>query len=120
MVAVAALSVDGDDDEQLRQLAAWLRDEDELRGRVKVTGPAIDVGQMGGVADSIVVVVTSGSAATLCRSVFDWLARRREVQKVSLKVKNEESGTELELDCGSATDAETVLQAVCEFLEGTS
>lgn len=74
---------------------------------------------MGGVADSIMVVVTSGSAATLCKSLFDWLGRRREVQKVSLKVKNEESGTELKLDCGSATDAETVLKAVREFLDGS-
>ncbi|HEX4705791.1 MAG TPA: hypothetical protein VH352_26980 [Pseudonocardiaceae bacterium] len=51
-----------DADDQLRQLAGWLRDEDELRGRVRLVGPPIAPDQLGGVLDAVEVVLTSGSA----------------------------------------------------------
>jgi hypothetical protein len=105
-------------DRELGNLAGWLRGEDDLRGRVTVTEKPIGPGQMGGVLDAVVVVVTSGTAASLCTSLFGWLGRRSEDSNVSLKIKNETTGQELSLDCGSATDVTEVLGAVQSFLDG--
>lgn len=112
---IVAITVPGSSDE-LRQLAAWLRDEDELRGRVRLAEGTIQAGQLGGVLDSVVVAVTSGSAATFCTSLFGWLGRREEAQKVSLKIKRSGDVGELELDCGSPADAPQILTSVRRFL----
>jgi hypothetical protein len=117
MTGTVAIRI-GESERELGNLAGWLRGEDDLRGRVTVTEKPIVTGQMGGVLDAVVVVVTSGTAASLCTSLFNWLGRRREVSKVSLKVKNEKTGEELSLDCGSATDATEMLDTVRAFLDG--
>ena len=92
-----------DSDGELQDLAAWLRGEDELRGRVQLF-------------DAVVVGVTSNSAGVFCRSLFAWLPRYRE-GRVSLKVKRSGAAEELELHCGPASDAEQVLGAVQGFLD---
>ncbi|WP_211260567.1 effector-associated constant component EACC1 [Amycolatopsis jejuensis] len=113
MSGTILLAVPGAADDELRQLAAWLRDEDELRGRVRAPDSPPRPGEMGGVLETIEVVVTSGAATTLCRSLFDWLARRRDARKVSLKlVRGEET---LELSCGSEDDATRVISAARDF-----
>lgn len=112
---IVAISVPGSGDE-LRQLAAWLRDEDELRGRVQLAEIPIQAGQMGGVVDSVVVAVTSGSATAFCTSLFGWLGRRKETQRVSLKIKRSGAVEELELSCGSPTDTDDILGSMRQFL----
>jgi hypothetical protein len=112
---IVAITVPGSGDE-LRQLAAWLRDEDELRGRVRLAEGTMRAGQRGGVLDSVVVAVTSGSATTFCTSLFGWLGRRKETQQVSLKIKRSGDIEELELDCDSPADAQQVLTSVRHFL----
>lgn len=92
-----------DSDGELRELAAWLRGEDELRGRVQLF-------------DAVVVGVTSNSAGVFCRSLIAWLRRCRDA-RVSLKVKRSGAAEELELDCGPSSDAEQVLGAVQGFLD---
>lgn len=94
-----------------------MRDEDELRGRVKAVQAPPQPGQMGGVLDSLTLVLTSGgSTAVFCRSLFGWLGRLRDAKKVSLKVKRPD-GQELELTCGSDGDAAKTLASLREFLE---
>ncbi|WP_410637761.1 effector-associated constant component EACC1 [Amycolatopsis sp. lyj-346] len=88
---------------ELPELAAWLRGEDELRGRVQVF-------------DAVVVGVSSSSADVFCRSLFAWLMRCREA-RVSLKVKRSGAAEELELDFGAASNADQVLVAVQGFLD---
>jgi hypothetical protein len=100
-----------DEADELRLLARWLRGEDEFRGRVDFVERTPIPGQMGGIADSITVIVTSGTATTLVSSVFAWLRRRKETNAVSLKLRNV-NGRELELTCGSGTDAEKLLAQV--------
>lgn len=92
-----------DSDGELPELAAWLRGEDELRGRVQLF-------------DVVVVGVTSNSAGVFTRSLFGWLQLCREA-RVSLKVKRSGAAEELELDFGAASDAEQVLGAVQGFLD---
>ncbi|WP_410587419.1 effector-associated constant component EACC1 [Amycolatopsis sp. lyj-23] len=99
---IVAITVPNSGDE-LPELAAWLRGEAELRGRVQVF-------------DAVVVGVSSTSAGVFCRSLFAWLTRGREA-RVSLKVKRSGAAEELELDCGAASDAEQVLGAVQGFLD---
>ena len=94
IVAITVPDADG----ELDELAAWLRAEAELRGRVQLF-------------DTVVVGVSSSSAAVFCRSLFGWLRRRRE-HRVSLKIKRSGAAEELELSCGPARDADQVLDTV--------
>lgn len=102
-------------EEDLRSLARWLREEDALRGRVSLADRPIAAGQMGGLLDSVVVVLTSATAGQLIKSVFGWLGQRREAATVVLKARNA-GGVEIELKCGSAIDAATVLGDLRSFL----
>jgi hypothetical protein len=101
-------------DDELRALSGWFRDEDEFRGRVQLQ-ESVAPGQMGGVLDSVTVMVSSGTAGAFVSSIFTWLTRKRDVRKVSLKVRSE-AGRELEMTCGSADDAEVILDNITRFL----
>ena len=98
IVAITVPDSDGD----LPDLAAWLRGEDALRGRVQVF-------------DAVVVGVSSNSAGVFCRSLFAWL--KRGARSVSLKVKRSGAAEELQLDFGATSDADQVLGAVRGFLD---
>jgi hypothetical protein len=82
-------------DDALRSLLAWLRDVDELRGRVKgVESPPV-TGTLGPVLDGLAVVVGPGGVATaLTTAVVAWLRSRRS--DVTLKVTGLD-GTAVEL-----------------------
>lgn len=117
IAGTAAIRIDSADgsDEDLRHLARWLRDEDDLRGRVDLVAAPIRPGEMGGALETVSVMVTSGTASVLVRSLFTWLARRRVAGKVSLALRSP-SG-ELDLTCGSAEDVDRVLTSCREFLD---
>lgn len=112
------ITMPGGADDELRKLAAWFRDEDDLRGQVRAQDVPARPGEMGGALEAITVIATSGTATTLCRSLFDWLARHREARKVSLKLTRGEDT--LELECGSGDDSAQVLAAVRNFLDQES
>ncbi|WP_020663538.1 effector-associated constant component EACC1 [Amycolatopsis benzoatilytica] len=102
---IAAITVDGSEDE-LRQLATWLGAEDELAGRVRLGGP--DSG--------LVVMVSSRSAGTFCRSLFGWLRGQRAGRQVSLTVKRSGAVEELDVECGGR-DVDEVATSVRDFLD---
>ena len=102
-VTSGTISVNLASDDDLRQLANWLRDEDELRGRVRLVERPIEPGHMGGVLDTVQIVATSGTATALVTSLFGWLRHRRTAERVTLRVG------ETELQCGSADDAARLL-----------
>lgn len=112
--SVAVTVLDAED--ELVQLAGWLRDEDELRGCVQLDRQPARPGQMGAVVDTLNVALTSGAAGVFAKSLFNWLARQKEAKKVTLKFKPADSLQVRELTCGSADDAEQVLKALQEFL----
>ncbi len=103
------------DDEYLRSLARWLRDEDGLRGQVSLTDRPIAAGEMGGVLDAVGVVLDSANVGLFVTSLFGWLGRRRDAAGVALKARNAR-GAEIELKCGSATDAAVVIGELKAFL----
>jgi len=78
--AVARLRLLTGDLDDLMSLRAWLTDEDELRGAVLVEHDSSQVGQMGTLADVLVIALGAGGAATaLARSVPTWLRRNAHV-----------------------------------------
>ncbi|WHT21808.1 hypothetical protein N8J89_12325 [Crossiella sp. CA-258035] len=112
----ASIAISGTGSEQLRDLAAWLHGEDELRGRVELLDAPVRPGELGAELDAVVVLVTSGTATVLVRSLFGWLGRRTEARRVTLKVRAE--GREVTLQAGSADEARAVLVEVRKVLDG--
>lgn len=105
-----------DDDEALRALLAWLKQEDELRGRVRMAPTTPAPGEMGAITDTLTVALGGGGAVTvLLTSVSSWMRSRRsdvsvEVtvgeRKVALEAKRVKAGPdELRELIESATQA---------------
>lgn len=111
-VTIRLASSDGSDDD-IRRLARWLRDEDELRAHVALRNAPVNAGEMGALTEAVVVAVSGGGAASLLvTSLFGWLTNRRDARRVTLTVESS-SGKKIDLSCGSADDAERILR-VCE------
>ena len=100
IVAITVPDSDGD----LPDLAAWLRGEDALRGRVQVF-------------DAVVVGVSSNSAGVFCRSLFAWL--KRGARSVSLKVKLARL-TLLTVACGAGVEARSLGCAIAGVAMATA
>lgn len=63
---------------ELRDLASWLRREDEFRGRVVVEQQPVQPGNMGALSDMLVVAVGSGGLSTaLATSLALWIKHRK-------------------------------------------
>jgi len=76
-----------DADDELRSLLDWLRQEDDLRGRVHLTPVVAQPGHMGGISDSLSVALGSGGALTvLATSISVWLKHRRSDLTVEITV----------------------------------
>lgn len=105
-----------DADHHLRHLTGWLRGEDQLRGRVAVIEKPLEPGELVGSLDSVVVIVTGGTASTLVNALFDWLGSHQDVDTVALSITKDGTGERLELECGPTGDATSVLAAVRELL----
>ncbi|MCG8928343.1 hypothetical protein [Lentzea sp. CC55] len=95
-------------DDDARALTRWLREEDDLRGSVSLRAAPIAEGEMGGAIETIVVLITSGTAGAFVSSLFEWINRRRDGRKVSIKIQDA-AGRSVELTCGSPEDAQRVL-----------
>ncbi|WP_280475363.1 effector-associated constant component EACC1 [Nocardia asiatica] len=77
--SVARIRLVGDQAQaELVDLVAWLSYEDELRGRVSVDKPLIEVGEMGGLAEALNVAIGApGIGAALVTSLALWIRHRR-------------------------------------------
>jgi hypothetical protein len=106
----------GGGSDEIRSLASWLRDDDDVRGQVTVSQSPPASGHMGGALEAVVVVLTSGTASAVFTALFDWLKHKRESRKVSVKV-HDGSGRELEVSCGSSDDLNEVIGSVRAFLD---
>lgn len=99
----------------VRELAKWLRSEDDFRSAVSLDVPPISAGEMGGIADSLTVALGSGgAAAVLVRSLFTWLEVRNRPRHTKLTLRTED-GREAMVDIPSAADPEAVLGLVSAF-----
>lgn len=104
MAGTAVIRIEPADrsDEELRHLAGWLRDAGELRGKV-------------GVAETVTVIVTSGTAVALVTALFTWLGRRRGSAGVTVTVASA-TGERIDLSCALPADADDLLRACRRLL----
>ena len=94
----ARLSVVGDDPIRgLESLGDWLVAEPQFAGRVRQAGPVPKVGELGALADAVVVAVGSGGVLpVLATSLKAWLSQPRgSVYRVRIEG---ESGRIVEID----------------------
>ncbi|GAA2994155.1 effector-associated constant component EACC1 [Actinokineospora diospyrosa] len=92
------------DDDDLRDLATWLRDEDDLRGRVTVSNAPIHEGDMGAAIDALTLVLGGGGAGVLIRSVFTYLTTRRKAVVFELELKDGDKELKVKLTNESKVD----------------
>lgn len=67
----------------VHELARWLDDDDELRGRTAVRMRGPDPGEQGGVADAVLV---TAPPARVADPLADWLVRRAASGSVRVRV----------------------------------
>ena len=89
--------IGGDRADGVESLSDWLRGEPELAGRLRVAGPAPGEGELGALADVLVVAVGSGGAlSVLAASLKAWLAQPRR-SDVRIRVQHD-GGETVEID----------------------
>ncbi|WP_372669523.1 effector-associated constant component EACC1 [Amycolatopsis kentuckyensis] len=100
-----------DDAEVLRSLYQWLRDEPELRGRVKQIDRPPAAGEMGAVADVLMVALGSGGAVGVVASslkVFFAQPRRSDVE-ITIETPD---GRKVRVNAKRAADPEGIVREV--------
>jgi Effector Associated Constant Component 1 len=76
-VDIAVTVLGGSDRDQARGLRRWLGEEEELRGRIQLLEPEPEPGQLGTLADTLIVSLGSGGAATvLASALVSWIRHR--------------------------------------------
>lgn len=104
--------------DQIRDLAAWLRSEDELRGRVDLVKRPLEAGHMGGIADTLSIAVGSGGAvAVSVRSFFAWLSVRHAAVRTRIELKAED-GRAASIELTGSAEPEAVLDELTRFFRG--
>jgi hypothetical protein len=100
----------------VESLSDWFRGEPELAGRLQLAGPLPGEGELGALADVLVVAVGSGGALTvLATSLKAWLAQPRR-SDVRIRVQRDDGQT-VEIDA-SRVDGERVDALVRQALGG--
>lgn len=100
--------------EYVSSLAAWLADNETLRGQVRPQARAPEPGQLGAVVDVLTVALGSGGVvAALVQSLCTWLRHRRP--EVTITVQGADGRT-LRIDFQRAHDPEWVIRAAASLL----
>jgi Effector Associated Constant Component 1 len=103
-VEVRISCVGGDRAVGIESLSDWLRGEPELAGRLRVAGPMPGEGELGALADVLVVAVGSGGTlSVLATSLKAWLAQPHG-QHVRIRLRRD-GGETVEIDA-NRIDAE--------------
>jgi hypothetical protein len=113
----ARLSVAGVDPVKgLEDLTAWLRQEPGLRGRVRAVHAVPVDGELGPLADALVVAVSSGGAVSvLAASLRAYLAQpKRSDVRITVDLPG---GRRAELDAKRVNDVEGLVRQVLEHTE---
>ena len=108
--------VGGDRAVGVESLSDWFRGEPELAGRLRVAGPMPGEGELGALADVLVVAVGSGGAlSVLATSLKAWLAQPRR-SDVRIRVQRD-GGETVEIDA-NRIDGERVDALIRQALGG--
>ncbi|MEV0712870.1 effector-associated constant component EACC1 [Nocardia aurea] len=97
--------------EAAEQLLDWLRDEDALRGLVRLVPAPIREGDLGGVAEILTIALTGGATVTaLARTLTVWLTHRRS--DMNITVTRGDVSVKI---TGKRVDSDTVLRQIQEL-----
>jgi hypothetical protein len=97
----------------LPALAAWLNDEDALRGRITRRRAAPGPEEMGSLHDALLIAVGSGGAiSVLASSLPAWLQQRKSA--VRIEISHDEHGRKAVIDATNIGDAERLIASVLE------
>ena len=108
--------VGGDSAADVESLSDWFRGEPELAGRLHVAEPMPGEGELGALADVLVVAVGSGGTlSVLATSLKAWLAQPRR-SDVRIRVQRD-SGETVEIDA-NRVDGERVDAVIRQALAG--
>ncbi|MFI1537358.1 effector-associated constant component EACC1 [Streptomyces anandii] len=114
-VTVAAQGPDSGD--QLRSLGQWLRNDQELRGRVGDREAPVAPGALGPVLDALEVALGPGGAATaFATGVIAWLRSRRGEVRIKVTLPGRRS-LELTARRVAGLDAEALRRQVAELAD---
>jgi hypothetical protein len=97
------------DRDPLEDLSDWLIAERELRGAVTYDSAAPKAGEMGAIAEALIVAVGSGGALTvLARTLGVWLSQQRSNVKLSIRRPD---GASITLEATNLQDPQSVITA---------
>ena len=114
-----SLSVAGGEAAHLESLDTWLRQEPRLSGRVRFARPRPAGGQLGALAEALIVSVSAGgTVSVLAAALGGWLSRpRQDKGQVRIKVRGG-GGTTVEITAPVTADqAESLLRQVLDAAE---
>jgi hypothetical protein len=115
-VEVRISCVDGNRTSGVESLNDWLRGEPKLAGRLRLAGPMPGEGELGALADVLVIAVGSGGTlSVLAGSLKAWLALPR---KSDVRIRVQRDGGETVEICASRISGERVDALVRQALGG--
>ena len=115
-VTLATAGADAAGDDSAAALAAWLEDDDELRGHVRREAAPVPTGALGAEVAQLVVSLGSSGAVTAMASVLiAWLRRRTGSVSVHM-TRPDGSAVELTADRVRALDATGVREQVDQLV----
>ena len=101
--------------DELESLDDWLRENPQLAGRVKMSGTTPREGELGAVADALVVAVGSGGTlSVLATSLHAWLSQPRR-SDLRIRVQGNGRVAEIAADRVDPAQAEILLRQALEF-----
>jgi hypothetical protein len=114
-VEVSVWLADGGEFAALESLNGWLRSEPSLAGRVRLSVASPRPGEMGAVAEALVVAVSSGGTlSVLAASLSGWLSQpRRSSIRICVEVPGQRA-VEIGGDRVRASEVESLLRQALE------
>ena len=111
----ARVRVAGDADD-VQSLGAWLGEEAELRGAVRIVGTPITETELGSLPDVVSIALGAGGMGTvLASSLITWLQTRRTVAKITV----EAAGRTVTVEIQTLEDVRPLLEEVLHFDDRT-
>jgi len=105
-------SQDRASDLDLRDLTEWLDGRDALEGTVELRIKPPAPGEMGGMADAVIV---SAAAIPVAKAFFAWLETRVRNRRISFTLRREFDGQSMEINLDQGQDAAVVLAGLQDF-----
>lgn len=102
--------------DELEDLNTWFRGHDGLDGTVELQMRPPAPGEMGGMADAVMV---TAAAIPVARAFFGWLEARIKTHRVAIQLRSDFLGRTLDIKLDQGQDAAELLPALQAFFAGT-